>query len=125
MRELIEKIERAEGPSRELDAAIAVEVLGYKRECEGLYCDPEGDFFPLEVDYYDYASRELPHFTASIDVALTLVPSGAFASDILREAIQRCLDAATAYGGSASLMFRRALPGFVTAAALRAKESEQ
>jgi len=53
--ELIAALEAAEGPSRRLDELI---------DCEVNWCAPMPD------------SAEPPHYTASIDAALTLVPGG-------------------------------------------------
>ena len=61
---LLAKLEAATGPSRELDAAIALAV-GW-RERDGMlgweWVAPEGRM------------RGLPHFTKSLDAAMTLVP---------------------------------------------------
>jgi len=54
--ELIERLEKAEGPSRELDEAIAKAVL--------------------PVSKYYAAGVRIPAYTSSIDEALTLVPKG-------------------------------------------------
>jgi len=57
--ELIAKLEAAEGPSRELDAEIDILALesGWREE---RYMTPD----------------TTPHYTSSIDAALTLVPEG-------------------------------------------------
>lgn len=74
MRDLIERIEAAEGPSRELDAEIAVTVLGMDREGSMFFGKDED--FVFERDYYSIegSARELPAYTASLDAAMTLVP---------------------------------------------------
>lgn len=68
MTDLIERIESAKGPSRELDAEIAPLV--------GLRVVDEGH--PIGRCFYDKLGHgvPLPSFTASIDAALTLVPEG-------------------------------------------------
>lgn len=66
---LIEALERAEGPSRELDARIdallkgrtGFEWKGYFYNCDQLV---------------NAGGSEVPEYTASIDAALTLVPEG-------------------------------------------------
>lgn len=75
--ELIEKLERAEAPSRELDAEIAALV---HVDADGLdfeaFPEPSGKvtiYFPSKVKQAYAAHR----YTASIDAALTLVPEGA------------------------------------------------
>ena len=60
---LIERLEAATGPDRELDAAILVAVGG-KRRFDDWWIG------------YRFIGREASAFTASIDAALTLVPEG-------------------------------------------------
>lgn len=74
--ELIERLERAEAPSRELDAEIAALV---HVDADGLdfeaFPEPSGKvtiYFPSKVKQAYAAHR----YTASIDAALTLVPEG-------------------------------------------------
>lgn len=74
--ELIERLERAEAPSRELDAEIAALV---HVDADGLdfeaFPEPSGKvtiYFPSKVKQA-YAA---PRYTASMDAALTLVPVG-------------------------------------------------
>lgn len=69
-----DKIEAAEQGGRELDAEIAVTVLGMSRDGSVFYGSDED--FVLERDYYSIegSARELPHYTTSIDAAMTLVP---------------------------------------------------
>jgi hypothetical protein len=75
--ELIARLEAATGPDRELDAEIALAI--------GIVRDRDGDCFfghryysvmVLERGYYDIegGAPELPHYTASIDAALTMMP---------------------------------------------------
>lgn len=60
--ELIARLEHAEAPSRELDAAIAIHLDGATAEdLAYVLTDIEGTLRP-------------PRYTASIDAALTLVP---------------------------------------------------
>lgn len=68
---LIERIEKAEGPDRELDADIALAV-GPWTERHGL---PSGGWVSKGPHHAVVAA---PEFTKSIDVALTLVPEGMF-----------------------------------------------
>ena len=76
---LVERIEAATGPDRELDVEIALS-LGIVTEREGntFYGHRDYGTMVLEHDYYDYAGGppELPHYTTSIDAAMTLVPEG-------------------------------------------------
>lgn len=71
---LIERIEAAEAGSRELDVEIAEIALG--RIVESL--SPENS--PVRILSVMPLTRsgafELPHYTTSIDAALTLVPEG-------------------------------------------------
>lgn len=70
---IIEKLERAEGPSRELDSAIHYEVRR-EPDMEGRQI-VGGSWRP---DYGDSWGiwYEAPPYTRSIDAALTLVPEG-------------------------------------------------
>ena len=61
MKDLIERLEKALGPDRELDEAIVIEV-------------PVTNGF-LQPDRH--GGFEVLHYTASIDAALTLVPTAA------------------------------------------------
>lgn len=69
--ELAERCEKAEGPIRELDVAIAQAVwpqlTHYAPHCRG-----------EEPIFWDdpFRKQPCPHFTASLDAALTLVPEG-------------------------------------------------
>lgn len=66
--ELIAKLEAAEGPSRELDAEIAL-ACGWSRSgIKGNVWVPPGHE-PWDCD-------KLPEYTFSLDEALTLVPDG-------------------------------------------------
>lgn len=76
LRDLISKLEAATGPSRELDAAIVLAL--YPEASIRLYI--EGDTEPTVFHAAPLVpnKHELPHYTASIDAALTLVPEGYF-----------------------------------------------
>lgn len=69
--ELAARVEKAEGPVRELDVAIAQAVwpqlTHYAPHCRG-----------EEPIFWDdpFRKQPCPYFTASIDLALTLVPDG-------------------------------------------------
>lgn len=71
MHELIERLEKATGPDRELDAAIALAI--------GL---PTLNGRIGGVSYRDELCEPAPPYTASIGAALTLVPDGAFGGEI-------------------------------------------
>ena len=72
MTDLIERLEAATGPCRELDAAILTQVMGYR----DVYGD--GTVFDRGNDGYwyvgEHSAPQLPAPTASIDAALTLCP---------------------------------------------------
>lgn len=63
MRELVERIEAADGPSRELDEAIRLLI--------------EHNIVVALDLAGGYVGQSTPSFTASIDAALTLLPEGA------------------------------------------------
>lgn len=69
--QLIERVEAATGPDRELDVAIILalhpEAGPYNPHCQG----DEPIFW--NAPYY---KQECPHLTASLDAALTLLPEG-------------------------------------------------
>lgn len=66
-----------QGASRELDAEIAL-TLGIVKERDGncFYGHRNHSVMVLERDFYAHEgnSPELPHFTGSLDAAMTLVP---------------------------------------------------
>lgn len=110
---LAERAEAATGPSREIDVAIAMAVLGYTRKVEHwLYRTDESGRERGTCDY--------PFFTSSLDAAMTLAKSGAeFPSDpftILYEAMLRCQRNGNEFIAD--------LPRFVTAACLREAASK-
>lgn len=63
---LIERLEKAEGPDRELDEDIAKATGWWWDHVEALWIDETGN----EIQ------DECPEFTASLDVAVGLVPEG-------------------------------------------------
>lgn len=111
---LIERLERATGPDRELDWAIA-EHLGWAYE-PGV---PSLLLAPSMIDP-DGNARHLPAYTASLDAALTLAGERSYA----------CLLEGMAMAAAYFVTFSdknghivRALPRFVCIAALRAREA--
>ena len=69
--ELIARLEAATGPCRELDAAIA-EAIGHTVKYDK---DHPRDTTPYYQPVPDYSWQPVPTYSASIDAALTLVPS--------------------------------------------------
>ena len=91
MSNLIPRLERATGPDRELDGDIALangwrhEEAEYGKGISGqplikhTWTSPSGEEFWEKTTIFDRANKypeELPHYTASLDAALTLVPEG-------------------------------------------------
>lgn len=77
---LIEKLEKATGPDRELDAAIAVELfpIKYVVAIKNFRIGLVGIRNDEVQNGYGYISEcDAPNFTSSIDAALTLVRDGA------------------------------------------------
>lgn len=78
---LVERVEKAMGPDRELDASICDEIgwwpKGYDRidvySPHRRWCDWKGGAGNKLSDHID-----APAFTASIDVAMSLIPDGLF-----------------------------------------------
>lgn len=64
MKDLIEKLEKATGPDREIDASIAL-VAGFKEINHRVYRHPDGTYFGAA-----------PYFTKSIDDARRLILPG-------------------------------------------------
>ena len=75
--ELIEKLERADGPSRELDEAI-YELMGGCNHKRTKYYAVQSDtgVTCLDCGKDTYGAKYAPSYTASIDAAMTLVPEG-------------------------------------------------
>lgn len=70
---LLERLALATGPSRELDAEIA-QAIGYEHRSIGI-AHPDN----CRVWYDNLGAKlmaGLPHFTGSIDAAITLIPEG-------------------------------------------------
>lgn len=81
MSDLIERLEKATGPNRELDEAIALAVLSAGGEVRLL--GMADDDPPLKMFTYPDGSKGTAlRYTSSLDAALTLVPEG-FAADII------------------------------------------
>lgn len=79
--ELIATLERADGPSREVDAGIAILLAPktfFGKEVREWYATSGCRWLNCEtVDGYLHSqAAPVPKFTASIDAALTLVPEG-------------------------------------------------
>lgn len=75
---LADEIERAEGPSRELEAAIKEAQTGKCPHVHVMTVDGDGDGW-MEVCSRcceEEPDTHIPRYTASIDAALTLVPEG-------------------------------------------------
>lgn len=74
---LIQRVEAAEGPSRELDAEIACFLRGYTIHAD---TDPKAGWFAYWLGEPEGSEcvncREWPAYTASLDAAASLVPSG-------------------------------------------------
>lgn len=71
MKELIERLEKATGPDRELDGEIA------------LLLDPD----TRRVNPGRWVGNEVPAYTSSVDDALTLIPQGWRVGSIVEGAI--------------------------------------
>lgn len=82
---LADRIEQADGPSRELDVEIFLTVLG-----DGWRVQTDCALFPEQVqtgrvqEVSGCGWRNSPAYTSSIDAALTLVPAGWFWSITMR-----------------------------------------
>lgn len=79
--ELIAELEKAPRPSRELDVGIAVAVRAI-HESAGPYCGASISGGEVILEYRGITHRgiydlgQIPHYTSSVDSALTLVPEG-------------------------------------------------
>lgn len=118
--ELIERLEQANAPDRDLDRDIAP-LIGLRVVNEG---------HPLGVCYYDKQGHgvPLPAFTSSLDAAMSLVLEQDQA-EVLRQAM-RNLGAEFAlhirfWSAEDHGPYARALARFVAAAALRARLSQE
>lgn len=81
--ELAERVERAEGPDRRLDVAIAIAVdwtypsmMAPLRVTVAWRGEDAIDSIAEEAERPDSLLKYLPRYTASIDAAMTLVPEG-------------------------------------------------
>lgn len=76
--ELADRIERAEGPDRKLDARIWWETYGRHHKADDRASWQRNPASAASRYWPGWEKRdEIPHLTASIDAALTLVPEGA------------------------------------------------
>lgn len=66
MKDLIERLEKASGPDRELDRDIARASGWFERD--GIWYQP--------IDGFDYPNAYVPKYSASLDASLALVPEG-------------------------------------------------
>lgn len=105
MKDLIEKLAQADGPSRELDAEISRALAG--GPADHWYQDHRGAYV---------TDNCAPCYTASIDAALTLADSEDDPLDLLEEALASCRDERD------GVAF---LPLHICIAALSAKEPSQ
>lgn len=123
---LAARCEKATGPDRELDRDIIFGIYpkdrvatfdGVKHISTMTGRNGEPWFLPL-------ADRDdCPHFTASIDAAMTLVPDGSVWTIEERSAWVRMLDSRAKAGVRESQSFSQTTPLAICAAALRAQES--
>lgn len=74
--ELIERLEKATGPDCDLERDICIEVTPGVKDAGRIDRGEFGVFgwWPKDTAYQ--SARRSPHYTASIDAALTLVPKG-------------------------------------------------
>ena len=79
MTDLADKIEAAGGASRELDAYIAVVMGAWPNTLEAEHSVTDEDEWSIverEPDGHKVDRFAPPHYTASLDAAMTLVPEG-------------------------------------------------
>lgn len=76
--DLIARLQAAQGPDRELDAEIAV-LRGYARKPAGGldFAGRECFVWAEPGELFSYGTQP-PHYTSSLDSALTLVPEGSY-----------------------------------------------
>jgi hypothetical protein len=118
LRDIAARVMALSGPDREVDAEIELIVRG-----DGWRIQTDCEHFPhmvqvgriQEVGGCGWANSR--HYTASVDAALALTPAGKHPVHLLRNAIDRCL--ARHIGDHDG--FLKALPRFITAAALLAR----
>lgn len=126
--ELIERLERAQGPDRELDARIW-EYLGLAPEYDNSK-KPYGNWHYIGDGRYNFRDdtpfghgARAPQYTSSIDAAMTLVPKGWMLwglSDLMFDGVSGCtlIDCS---GGEAIASGARTLPINICIAALKAR----
>lgn len=125
--ELIERLEKATGSDREIDALLALGVAGWSHERR------KGDRYEYWRDPDDisphstyHPRRELPRYTASIDAALALVERRGLAfdgilDDALSDVVERALERADVGGDNHPRLSE--LPIAILIALLRALRS--
>jgi hypothetical protein len=79
--EIIERVEKAGGQSRELDALIECEVRRLQAYAVGLSDETRAHWNPIGskgevIDNQGLCRYQSPAYTSSIDTALTLLPEG-------------------------------------------------
>ena len=92
--ELIERVEKARGQSRELDALIECEVRRLQAYAVGLSDETRAHWNPIGskgevIDNQGLCRYQSPAYTSSIDTALTLLPEG-FAAAVGTMAFKNC-----------------------------------
>ena len=120
--ELAERVEKAEGPDRRLDAeiAVAIDLQAYEGygvrdavRIGGLQCLVE-----MAECRQNIWSSALPLYTASLDAAMTLKAEGRVILNLAEDGISTAIvDGTQAHGGSPALA--------LTAAALRARAATE
>lgn len=80
-RELIERLEKATGPDRDLDLDITLACLPNGENGRArlpILAEDVGNHCYEWVEISGVSIRSAPHYTSSIDAALTLVPEGKY-----------------------------------------------
>ena len=131
MKDLIERLEKATGPDRELDAAIWLATTpgatrrqwSYTHTATGMDCDVD------ETRDSAGALITVPEYTASLDAALTLMPRGAVLQNLtLRmqpEMGGRMYSAVVWHGSLFASGWQRSFKLAVACAALKAREARE
>lgn len=102
---LAERVEALSGPDREVDSEI--DRLTFRGPFEDRLCGCMGNCLPGHPAY-DGACVSVPHYTASLDAAMTLVPEGWHSSINTTEGAK--------LRGSAAVRDRDGGPSFTSAA---------
>lgn len=119
MTDLADRIERADGPSRELDAEIAVASGQYRADRHR-----PGSFF--KADQPNHSSLGVPAYTSSLDAAMSLVPEGWGEGKILWVGGECYVTLSRSHPENMEAKGEAATPApALCAAALRAKEQDQ